>query len=100
MSAPHVAQHRLRSHTDFFIAVLILWLSKHDRIIVFVALVAGESIKFQRARRAIHAVAARLITHMRNVSPTPFVRRFTHLPPCDRTRQIRDHVISFDVIVK
>jgi hypothetical protein len=66
-----------------------------------VTLVAGNWNTFERALRTSHAFATRLVTYVRNVSPTPFVTHFTHVPFSHSTRQFRDHVLmSFDFIVK
>ena len=58
-----------------------------------VARIAGDSNALERARGARHAVAARLVADVRDVTSTPFVT-----PPADvtsrhRSSNVRDHVL-------
>jgi len=50
---------------------------------------------------ARHTIATRLVTQVPNVSPTPIVTCFTHVPSRHDTRQVYDHmIVSFDIIVE
>ena len=65
-----------------------------------VTFVAGNSNAFELEWRARHIIAIRLVTHVRNVSPTPFATFFTHVPFSHITFQVCHHVIiSFDIIL-
>jgi hypothetical protein len=62
---------------------------------------AGDSAVGEGARGARHTIAIRLVTHVRNVSTTPFVTCFTHVPSSHGSLQFYDHmIVSFDIIVE
>ena len=55
----------------------------------------------ERAQRASHAVATRLVAGVRDVTCTRFVARFTDVPSSRGSNKFSDHVImSFDIIIK
>jgi len=54
---------------------------------------AGNSDNVEGARGIRHTIATRLVTHVHNVSPTPFVTCFTYVLLRHRARYIHDHVI-------
>jgi len=65
-----------------------------------ITVVAGDSNVGERARRAGHEVATRLVADVRDVSCTCFVAPFTHVLSIHGTGKVNDHVImSFDIIV-
>ena len=65
-----------------------------------IAVVAGDSNVGERARRAGHAIAKRLITDVRDFTCKRFVARFTIVLLSHCRNTFSDHVIvSFDVNV-
>ena len=61
----------------------------------------GDSDGEEGARGTGHTIATRLVTHVCNVSSTPVVTCFTHVPSRHDTRQVYDHmIVSFDIIVE
>ena len=66
-----------------------------------VALGAGDSKVGERARRASHAVATRLVTDVRDVPCTCFVARFTYVLLSHCPSKVGDHmIVSFEDIVQ
>ena len=62
---------------------------------------AGDFDGGEGKRGARHIIATRFVTHVCNVSPTPFVTCITYVLLHHRARYIHDHVIvSFDIIVE
>ena len=66
-----------------------------------IAVVAGDSKVGERARRASHAVATRLVTDVRDVPCTCFVARFTYVLLSHCPSKVGDHmIVSFEDIVQ
>jgi len=62
---------------------------------------AENSDSEEGARGARHTIDTRLVTHVRNVSPSLFVTCFTYVLLRHGARYIHDHVIvSFDIVTE
>ena len=65
-----------------------------------VAVVAGDSDLCERAWRTGHAIATRLFTDVRDVTPSRFITTFTHIFLGHSSRKVDNHVImAFDIVV-
>jgi len=65
-----------------------------------VAVVAGDSDLRERARRTGRAIAIRLVTDVRDVTPTRLITTFTHILLGHGSRKFDNHVImTFDIVV-
>ena len=63
--------------------------------------VAGVTIVGERARRAGHAIAARLVRDVCYITPTNFVVRLTVVLFCHSTVYVCDHtIITFDIVLE
>ena len=98
-----------RGATSLFLAVTLLfaplsfpmYVETRPTPKVSVARVAGDSNALERARRAGHAVGARLVAYMRDVTSTSFVASPADVTSRHRAGQTCDHVIMFmDGVVK
>ena len=96
-SVPHVAQLRLRSHTDFLFAVLCLWLAKHVRLLKCILQTSHGKRTSKNAQREL--VVQKL--HVWSKTPTTLFTRPTDVPFCHSARYVCDDMImSFDIVVE
>jgi len=65
-----------------------------------VAVVAGDSELRECARRTGRAIATRLVTDVRDVTPTRLITPFTHIFLGHGSRKVDNHVImAFDIVI-
>jgi len=65
-----------------------------------VAVVSEDSDLRERARRTGRAIATRLVTDVRDVTPTRLIKPFTHILLGHGSRKVDNHVmLAFDIVI-
>ena len=79
---------------------LCLWFARNVGFLKCVAVVAGDSDLRVRARWTGRAIVTRLVTDVRDVTPTRLITTFTHILLGHGSRNVDNHVLmAFDIVV-
>ena len=96
---PFISFKKFFRHLGFLMQCS-LWFAKDDFLLKCLLYSEQGILIAEKAHGVRHTIVKRLVTYVRNVSPTPFLTCFTYVHLRHRARYIHDHVIlSFDIVI-